>query len=160
MILLLSSVIYPRNGDLSRVWIHSDADCSAIRPDKRRGVGIRAFALKIRKPEINPERFIPGGVSLFCNTRYYKEKERLVNNVVAVGFSCSTESHCYSLTFNFNAAILDSVSPVGLLGPVVGASTGNKGRNVSIAEENVTELVVVRGSISRTRSTVKEDTGV
>ena len=91
-------------GGLSQTFQRTIADAVAIRERKF------AFAVKTRKPEMNPERFIPGGVSLFCNTRYYKEKERLVNNVVAGGFSCFTESHCYSLTFNFNAAILDSAA--------------------------------------------------
>ena len=111
---------------------------------------------------MNPERFIPGGVSLFCNTRYYKEKERLFNDVGAIGFSFATESHGYCVTGDSALTVLDRTSPVGLLGPVVGACAGNKGRNVSIAEENVTELVVVRGGIGGAGSgtAVKDDTGV
>ena len=92
---------------LSQTFQRTIADAVAIRERKF------AFAVKTRKPGMNPERFIPGGVSLFCNTRYYKEKERLVNNVVAGGFSGASESHSRCVTSTSNAPFL--TEPVQLV---------------------------------------------
>ena len=110
---------------------------------------------------MNPERFISGRVSLFCNTKYYKEKEELLNSVITCGVSSSAKSHRHSVTSDSTLTVLNRTSPVGLLGPVVGTGTGDERTNVTIAKEDVTKFVMVRrGVAARSRTAIKDDTRV
>ena len=146
----------PLPGGLSQTFQRTIADAVAIRERKF------AFAVKTRKPEMNPERFIPGRGHLFCDTQaYYKEKDRLVDEVLIGIVSGIAHSHRNGITGNYFFTILErgsTIKPVGFLRPVVVAGTCYERTDVAIAEENVAELVMVRGIAAS--CSIKKNTGV
>lgn len=114
-----------RAGGLSQTFQRTIADAVAIREKKF------AFAIKTQKPEMNPERFIPGRGLLFCDTQaYYKGKDRLVDAVGLIVVCGLTFSHFHSMAliveFDLAIAKIFILAPIGFFSPVVVVSSSDK----------------------------------
>ena len=71
---------------------------------------------------------------------------------------CTTRKLGSVSCFEVRSSVL-TVGPVGLFAPEVFSAAGNKGTDMTISEENVAELVMVRAGGSRSH-TIKENTGI